>query len=777
MPEDYNFGVGAIPPMRSMSQSQPMAYGQLGMSMPEMMQHYMMPRGVPQVGGLFGQSGQQAVNAVYPMLQEMVRQQMMQQGTMPIFAGAGAPWQQMQQNTFRNTLSEAMKLSQAQDLPMLAARAGKAFEALGLGAGVGRELVQGIGSLPPFLSGMIMPYISQALAPEGTRGDLTQAIVASTRGRMAPNRINELSSRIFSSLSTGEGEDARFDVSRTGGLGARQVGELMFEMQRRGFTNVLNDESVASIGERAGFKGAEALSRGQSAVVKGKLNQLGDVLGMMDEMLGGNAPMGKILTALEGISGKNILASGANVNQIKQQLTKMSSMADVLGIAPQAMMAIAQGNAMNLQAQGMGRGLSMPMTTHQMTMVTAGQAAMSFSGTAGMPGFDQTEADYGRAAGMLTSRGVQSRVGRILGSLSFIQSQGLGGEKLDEFFAKDYKERAKIMYNRASREGLLADVRSETEPWIVRGLLSDPKAGDYIPSMKGGLATIYEMQAMDFTKDISSGLTGREGLGKAEIAGLVRDIDEGNTLSPRQKVMLAVVRTSMEKRTGASSVVLANLFGGKARSLVKKLGELGELSAIRAEAMSNLAEKMPQGFVAALEGKGGNFNSLLKALAGGPAGIDLRKLAAAATAAGDPAAAKALETFELTVTDIQGMKISDDDKKKKFVEAHAEFFRAFPGMDPSSQYKKANFTSQQSKIFESWARQSNLSTYENKGGAPTPEQMGLANAFGGVIKEIVGKLEISLNIPNLGWLGKMFLRLTTGGGVTPESQKMGVEVP
>jgi len=70
-----------------------------------------------------------------------------------------------------------------------------------------------------------------------------------------------------------------------------------------------------------------------------------------------------------------------------------------------------------------------------------------------------------------------------------------------------------------------------------------------------------------------------------------------------------------------------------------------------------------------------------------------------------------------------------------------------------------------------------LSTYENKGGAPTPEQMGLANAFGGVIKEIVGKLEISLNIPNLGWLGKMFLRLTTGGGVTPESQKMGVEVP
>ena len=740
--------------MAPLSPYQPMAYGQLGMGMGEMMQYYMAPRGIPQVGGLFGQSGQQVVNMAYPLLQDMMRQQMMQQGIMPMFPGAGAPFQQMQRFNFQDTLRESMKLARAQDLPMLSRRAEM------LAPGVGGDVIRGIGNIP-LLSNMIMPQLSQMLMPEGTRQDLTRAIVASSRGSIQPTDVNKMAGMLFKSLSTAEGT---FDIGKTGGLGAGQVGEMMFEMQRRGFTNVFNDQTLGEIGGKGG------LSAGRATMVKSKLTQLGDVLGMMDEMLGGNAPLSKILDSLESLSGKNIMAPGANVSQMRSQIVQMSSMANVLGIAPQAMMAMAHGTAMNLQAQGMGRGLSIPMTIHQMTMTTAGQLGQGFTGLGDMPGFDQTGADYGRGAGILTSRGLRSPMARTLGALSFINQQGLGGAALQNFFNKSPAERAAIFADRESRERLLANTGADTR--ILQGVMEDPDAARYLAAQGGGFATIMAGQALEFRADLRDRLE-RNRFTQSEINGVMRNLATGTTITPFQRGMLAGVNKGIQESTGVDVITLAGLLGGKASEIFPKIDKMAELAGKRGELLRDLMQSLPGGMAKAMAGAN-TFEDIFGALTGvqGVKVAQLRDMAEKAEKAGDPHAAKTIRSLEEALVKINDtMDPSSDAAKKKYLEAETAFNREFPMIDISPLAMKYNLTPKQIALMKKQAEMLTDAIVAEDPNRPSPEKRqgiaigkGIVEAVGGLI----GKIEFTLNIPQLSFLQKVFLILGANGGARIE---------
>ena len=712
---------------------QPSSYYPLGVPMDEMIRQNTAPRGVPQMGGIFGDTGQQAVNAIYPMLQTMMRQQMMQQGLMPMFPGGGSAMHQMQRFQFQDTLNESMKLAYAQDLPMMAARADKLLKGSG-------DFLTGIGSIPG-VSGFLMPHLSKFLAPEGTRGDLTRGIVAASRGSMGETGVNALSTMLFNALSTGEKDDRRFDVSKTGGLGARQVGELMFEMQNRGFNNVFNDETLATIGGKGGLAG------GQAAVVKTKLGQLGDVLGMMDEMLGGNAPMSRILNALESLSGKNIMASGANVNQIKQQITQMGAMADVLGVAPQAMMAMAQGTAMNLQASGMSRGLAIPMTTHQMSMTAAGQLAQGFTGLSDMPGSDQTGADFSKAAGILTARGVQSSVGRMLGALSHINRQGGGGAKLKEFFGRTSAEQAEILMG-PGRAELLANTGAD--PNILRGILSDPRAGRFLQG--DDLGTIMAAQGISFKKDLQGRLR-RARFTEEQVSGVMGNIESGTTLGLNQRLMLTSVGSGMQDRTGIDSVVLAGMLGGKGQKLFSAVAKRAKAASIRGEKLQDMMNKMPQGAAEAMVGAK-TFEEFLGAAVGvtGANVGELRKMAMAAKEAGDSTPMKAITKFEEAMDNVKKTTAyGSDERETASLKATAALSRGFPSVGLTDLANKANLSDKAKEGYRRTFEQMGVNISDDSG-RPNP-QVASGRAIGtGIVASLakmISKLELTILIPDL----------------------------
>ena len=68
----------------------------------------------------------------------------------------------------------------------------------------------------------------------------------------------------------------------------------------------------------------------QTEAMRSRLSRVADVLGTVDQMLGGGQPIARILDIVESISGKNIAAAGVDAGQVRRQFEQLGGLADVL---------------------------------------------------------------------------------------------------------------------------------------------------------------------------------------------------------------------------------------------------------------------------------------------------------------------------------------------------------------------------------------------------------------------------------------------------------------
>lgn len=414
------FSFGNPPPMQPISPFGFAGAPPIGMTMGQMMAQ-MQPQ-VPNVGFL-GPGVQQIVNMAFPMIQSMMASQQMAQGMVPLGFGGGTPFQQMQAFNFQQTATQALQVVELRDQQRLIALAGQKF------GPTGAEAAAGIAEIP-LLGPMILQQIGRPLlAPRGLEQDITRGVLAATRGRIAPERAGEISRRLFERFGRdipGTGE-VELDPRRTGGLTAAQLGELTFEMQRRGGMTFLNEQVAGDLLSRGGMQlqGQQRVAAVQQAQVERmgeSLGKVADVLGAVDQMLGGDQPISRILDAVESITGKNILTQGTrDIGQIRRQFEQLGGLADVLGVMPQALLGMAEAQAVSLRRQGLPGQLALPMVMRQAAQVSAAEAALM---NLDIPGFDVTRADLARGAAFTQERMLRGGAAQVLGTIRQLQTTG-----------------------------------------------------------------------------------------------------------------------------------------------------------------------------------------------------------------------------------------------------------------------------------------------------------------------------------------------------------------
>jgi len=382
-----------------------------------------------------------------------------------------------------------------------------------------------------------------------------------------------------------------------------------------------------------------------------------------------------------------------------------------------------------------------------MSMTAAGQLAQGFTGLSDMPGSDQTGADFSKAAGILTARGVQSSVGRMLGALSHINRQGGGGAKLKEFFGRTSAEQAEILMG-PGRAELLANTGAD--PNILRGILSDPRAGRFLQG--DDLGTIMAAQGISFKKDLQGRLR-RARFTEEQVSGVMGNIESGTTLGLNQRLMLTSVGSGMQDRTGIDSVVLAGMLGGKGQKLFSAVAKRAKAASIRGEKLQDMMNKMPQGAAEAMVGAK-TFEEFLGAAVGvtGANVGELRKMAMAAKEAGDSTPMKAITKFEEAMDNVKKTTAyGSDERETASLKATAALSRGFPSVGLTDLANKANLSDKAKEGYRRTFEQMGVNISDDSG-RPNP-QVASGRAIGtGIVASLakmISKLELTILIPDL----------------------------
>lgn len=467
---------GQIPPQMPMS---PFAMGgHIGMSYQQyqgMLSAPMFP-GLEQFGPLAGGIG----NMILPMIQNMFAQRQMAAGFLPA-PGQFSPFQNMQNFMMMQNMMQATQMAAQQDLQQ---RYRPFITGLGRGLGMAgqqadefaRSIVQAPGAgiwLPQFMGAVVPGGV-----PGGTTADMSAGLSMAFRG-LRPGEIHGLSQQLFRQLSVG-GMGERLDPRLTGGLQAGRIGELAFEMQRRGALSLISVEQAEQLlGETAGRMGGRAqglmrseqgrmaaVERLRATDVRRQLGNIADVVGMIQDLMGPGQPIHQILTALENISGQTVGGLRRDPERIRQQLQGLTGMASLLGIAPQAAITMAQATAMQFEAQGLPAQFGIPAAMENLATIAGVEGAVAqaptFTGRFGV-----SPQRIQRGAGQLQAAAVASPEARIIGMLRGLRAMGAESRALEAFFDEDPQQRAAVLGDPRRRRQLMRAVSREADPRML----------------------------------------------------------------------------------------------------------------------------------------------------------------------------------------------------------------------------------------------------------------------------------------------------------------------
>lgn len=225
--------------------------------------------------------------------------------------------------------------------------------------------------------------------------------------------------RITGSIDRDFGGDKR--STRAAGLSTGELGELVRELGTRGF-----------LGGDPGGKTGEAGISEQITKIKRALDDKVKAVAALKEVFGAagepNAPIPKLLNALEAMTGGSQQLSGQKMESIVRGLKTAS---DSSGIGLQQVSAFLEMNSKLLSAAGINSAFAAPITERQMLT----HSALAQTGALGTPSWgllSQTQLAGLQAA--QETRAVGSTTANLLGAVSRLRAQGMqfaGGKDAD----------------------------------------------------------------------------------------------------------------------------------------------------------------------------------------------------------------------------------------------------------------------------------------------------------------------------------------------------------
>ena len=202
-----------------------------------------------------------------------------------------------------------------------------------------------------------------------------------------PSEVAALSSNLYGRFST----DGRLNLGATGGLGSRDLGQLTFELSRRGMM------SFGAPGAGDTILGGTGLGTQQVANMEAQLTKASSVLGIVKDMLGPNTPFSTLVQAVEAISGQSVGAVAINPERVRQQLQNAQGLAQVTRTLPSSLLAMGAFGAQQFQAMGLpsAQGFEVAISQHAAIREAEAMAAL-------VPGADISRAALARAGPMRT---------------------------------------------------------------------------------------------------------------------------------------------------------------------------------------------------------------------------------------------------------------------------------------------------------------------------------------------------------------------------------------
>lgn len=668
IPPGFSFGA-PLPPQQPISPFQPMGMAPIGMSF-QQMQMSMMPQ-APQLP--FGPMVQQAANIGWPMLQMMMGQQQMARGMLPTF-GTGSPFENMRQFMFQSTLQNAMQIVQQRDLARALPFAQGVFQTLGATEAEARNIT-GLLAAVPGAAQLASPVISRFL-PNISEANIARGLAFATRGQIGGGQVAGISEQLFRQLSVG-GAGERLDPALTGGLGGRDIGGLVFEFARRNALNFIPTGQAREALAEAGGTRPEQVTTGQiqrlqAGGIRQQIEGVRDVIQIIREMMGPNAPITQIVQAMEAIAGTTL--GQLQPGRLRQQFRQLQGVADVLGIAPQAMLQMAQANVMQFEAAGLPANLALAATTTQIAQISAAEA--TFQGApAGFAGV--TRGQIARGAAGLQARGIQSQAGRMLGIIRALQAGGfVSQEQIEGIVGGGPEAVARAISTEPGRRRILERLGRIVPGGALQAAFG-AEQGQVVGFLGAAdLEAIAAAQGLEIEQVLRVGLGDPQGaaLGAPAIDTIINKLRSGQRLTPDEQFFTSLVPDIRQLTGGTRLETLLAVTGAPARRRAQAVREAAGIVTRQRQIVTGLQRAGPQGVLDLLRQKpGAEFGDILTQALGGAVNIE------ALLAAG--ASPDILERFKTKLEAIEADEtLTAEQRKTEQNKTYLTFARSFAAL-------------------------------------------------------------------------------------------------
>lgn len=316
-------------------------------------------------------------------------------------------------------------------------------------------------------------------------------------------------------------------MTRAAGLSSGEIGELTRELGSRGMI----------AGPEQGLKG-EAAMASQMTNIKRALDDKVKAIAALKEIFGAagepNAPLPKLLNALEAMTGGSQQISGKRLEGIARGI---KNAADTAGIGLQQASAFLDMNSKMLTSQGLNAAFAAPITQSQMlTHAALGQTGALQTSSWGL----LNQAQLSGFSAAQETRAIGSTTANLLGTIARLKDQGVAfGTGKDAKLLQEFSNEAQAGVMGKATKALAGMDSAKQAQLLASGFgISAQVAEDQLRARDANMEHIYGtnaqghvamMQVLEFGK-LTKGLTsGRISTALAE--GGMKDAGKAGKLS------------------------------------------------------------------------------------------------------------------------------------------------------------------------------------------------------------------------------------------------------